>query len=51
MPMRDVIKRKICKEKKIKAKRIKMLLNMVASVFLKDVGIIGYTSKVIVSIK
>ena len=31
--------------KNIKAKRIKMLLNMVASVFLGDVGVIGYTSK------
>ena len=34
-----------------KAKRIKMLLNMVASVFLGDVGVIGCTSKVIVPIK
>jgi len=34
-----------------KAKRIKMLSNMVASLFLGDVGIIRCTSKVIVSIK
>ena len=31
--------------KNIKAKRIKILLNMVASVFLGDVGVIGCTSK------
>ena len=37
--------------KKIKAKRIKMLLKMIASVFLEDVGVIGCTSKVIVLIK
>ena len=37
--------------RKTKAKRIKMLLNMVASVFLGDVGVIGCTSKVIVPIK
>ena len=34
-----------------KAKRIKMLLNMVANVFLGDVGVIGCTLKVIVPIK
>ena len=38
-------------QRKSKAKRIKILLNMVASVFLGDVGVIGYTSKVIVPIK
>ena len=43
-------KRKICKENK-KTKRIKMLLNIVAGVFLGDVGVIGCTLKVIVSIK
>ena len=43
-------KKKKCKEKS-KAKRIKMLLNMVASVFLGDVGVMGCTSKVIVPIK
>ena len=37
--------------KNIKAKRIKMLLNMVASLFLRDVGVIWYTLKAIVSIK
>ena len=50
MPMHDIFKNKICKEK-IKAKRIKMLLNMVANVFLGDVGVMGCISKVIVSIK
>ena len=43
-------KKKICKENS-KAKRIKILLNMVASVFLGDVRVIGCTLKVIVSIK
>ena len=38
-------------QRKIKAKSIKMLLNMAASVFLGNVGVIGYTSKVIVPIK
>ena len=33
------------------SKKIKMLLNMIASVFLGDVGVIGCTSKVIVPIK
>ena len=50
MPMHAILKRKICKEKK-KAKTIKMLLNMIASVFLGDVRVIGCTSKVIVPIK
>ena len=50
MPMHDMLKRKrICKENK--AKRIKMLLNMVASVFLGDMRVIGCTSKAIVPIK
>ena len=49
--MYDMFKKKICKKKKIKAKRIKMLLKMIASVFLGDVGVIGCTSKVIVLIK
>ena len=39
--MHDMLKRKKKYAKNIKAKRIKMLLNMVASVFLEDVGIIG----------
>ena len=50
MPMHDMLKRKkICKENK--AKRIKMLLNMVARVFLGDVKVIGCISKVIVPMK
>ena len=49
-PMYDILKRKICKEKS-KAKRSKMLLNMIASVYLGDVGVIGCTLKVIVPIK
>ena len=40
MPMHDMLKRKKY-AKKIKAKRIKMLLKMVVSVFLEDVGVIG----------
>ena len=51
MPMYDMLKKKKKKQRKIKAKRIKMLLNMVATVFLGDVGVIGCTSKVIVLIK
>ena len=50
MPMHDMFKKKNM-QRKSKAKRIKMLLNMVASVFLGDVGVIGCTSKVIVLIK
>ena len=50
MPMHDMLKKKNM-QRKSKAKRIKMLLNMVASMFLGDVGIIGCTSKVIVPIK
>ena len=38
-------------QKNIKAKRIKMLLNMVVSMFLRDVRVIGCISKVIVPIK
>ena len=38
-------------QRMLKSKRIKMLLNMVASVFLEDVGVIECTSKVIVPIK
>ena len=49
--MRDILKKKKNMQRKSKAKRIKMLLNMVASMFLGDVGVIGYTSKVIVPIK
>ena len=36
-PMYDIIKRKICKEKS-KAKRSKMLLNMIASVYSRRYG-------------
>ena len=50
MPMHDMLKKKNM-QRKSKAKRIKMLLNMVASVFLRDVGVMGCTSKVIVLIK
>ena len=51
MPMHDMLKMKKNVQRKSKAKRIKMLLNMVASVFLGDVGVIGCTLKVIVPIK
>ena len=45
-------KKKNAKTKKKKnAKGIKMLLNMVVSMFLGDVGVIGCTMKVIVPIK
>ena len=37
--------------KNTNVKRIKMLLNMIASVFLGDVGVIGCNSKVILPIK
>ena len=50
MLMHDMLKRKNY-AKNIKAKRIKMLLNMVASMFLGDVRVIRCTSKVIVPIK
>ena len=50
MPLHVMLKKKNM-QRKTKAKRIKMLLNMVASVFLGDVGVIGCTSKVIVPIK
>ena len=50
MPMHNMLKKKNM-QRKTKAKRIKMLLNMVVSVFLGDVGVIRYTSKVIVPIK
>ena len=50
--MHDMLKRRKKNIQKIsKAKRIKMLLNMVASVFLGDVRVIGCTSKMIVPIK
>ena len=49
MPMHDMLKKKM--QRKSKVKRIKMLLDMVASVFLGDVGDIGCTSKVIVPIE
>ena len=50
MSMHDMLKKKKY-AKNIKAKRIKMLLNMVASVFLGDVRVIRCTLKVIVPIK
>ena len=37
MPMHDMFKRKICKEKS-KAKQSKMLLNMIASVYSRRCG-------------
>ena len=46
MPMHDMLKRK----NNIKSKKNQNALNMVASVFLGDVGVIGSTSKVIVLI-
>ena len=52
--MHAMLKRKICKEKyakKNKSKKKQNVSKMVASVFLGDVGVIGCTSKVIVSIK
>ena len=50
--MHDMLKKKKKKyAKNIKAKRIEMLLNMVASMFLGDVGVIGCPSKGIVPIK
>ena len=44
--MHDMFKKKICKENK--SKNSQNAFNMVASVFLGDVRVIGYTSKVIV---
>ena len=49
MPMHAMLKRKICKENK--SKKNQNTFNMIASVFLGDVGVIGCTSKVIVPIK
>ena len=40
MPMHAMLKKKNI-QRKSKPKRIKMLLNMVANVFLVDVGVIG----------
>ena len=51
MPMHDMLKKKYMPKKKKKAKRIKMLLNIVVIVFLGDVGVIRCTSKVIIPIK
>ena len=51
MPIQDMLKKKKNMQRKSKAKRIKILLNTIASVFLGDVGVVGRTSKVIVSIK
>ena len=49
MPMHAMLKKNM--QRKTKAKRIKMLLNMIASVFLGDVGVIECVSKVIIFIK
>ena len=51
MLMHDMLKRKKKYAKKIKAKRIKMLLNMVVNVFLGDMRVIECILKVIVPIK
>ena len=48
MPIHAMLKRNICKENK--RKKNQNAFNMVASVFLGDVGVIGCTSKVIVPI-
>ena len=45
--MHDMLKRK----NNIKSKTNQNALNMVASVFLGDVGVIGYTLKVIIPMK
>ena len=50
MPMHDMLKKKNMQGKK-KKKKNQMLLNIVASMFLGDMGVIGCTSKVIVPIK
>ena len=39
--MHDMLKKKNM-QRKVKAKRIKILLNMIASVFLGDVGVIRW---------
>ena len=49
--MHDMLKRKKNYAKKMKRKKNQNALNMVASVFLGDVGVIGCTSKVMVPIK
>ena len=53
MSMHDMLKirKKEKYAKNNKSKKIKMFLNMVVNVFLRDVGVIACTSKVIVSIK
>ena len=49
MPMHAMLKRKTCKEKK--SKKNQNAFNMVVSMFLGDVGVIGCTLKVIVPTK
>ena len=52
MLMHDMLKKeKKKKAKNIKGKRIKIFLNMVASMFLGDVRVVRCTLKVIVPIK
>ena len=51
MPMHAMLKKKNMQRIKNKNKKNKMLLNMIISMFPRDVGVIGCTSKVIVSIK
>ena len=36
--MHDLLKRKICQKKKMKSKKIKMFLNMIASVYSRRCG-------------
>ena len=43
--MHDMLKKKKNMQRKSKAKRIKMLLNIVAKVFLEDVGVIECRSE------
>ena len=47
MPMHDMLRKKNM-QRKTKAKIIKMLLNMVASIFLGDMGVIRCTLKMII---
>ena len=52
MPMHDLLKKKnIYMQRKIKAKIIKMLYIWLQACLLGDMGVMGYTLKVIVPIK
>ena len=50
MPVHDMLKKKNM-QRKSKAKRIKILLNMVVNMFLGGMRVIGCTSNVIVPTK